>query len=81
MPIPAKVGSARKPVNLFIRQDLLGEARDLEVNLSRAAERGISQTIAETKAALWRRENQEAIASYNEMIERDGLPLGKYRQF
>jgi len=29
----------------------------------------------------WNEENREAVQSYNERIEREGLPLAKYRSF
>jgi hypothetical protein len=33
------------------------------------------------EAALWKERNAEAIKSYNEWVEREGLPLAKYRRF
>ncbi len=72
---------ARRATNVTIREDLLVEAKELAVNLSRAAEQGIGQAVAEKRAARWQAENAEAIASSNDYVERNGLPLARHRQF
>lgn len=71
----------RKPTNLSLDQSLLADAKSMEINLSRAAEDGIRQAVAETKTARWRSENAAAIDSSNEFVEKNGLPLSKLRQF
>lgn len=71
----------RKPANLSLDEDLVAQARDLKINLSRAAEDGITQAIKAERERLWRIENAEAIRLENEYVERHGLPLAKYRQF
>lgn len=76
MPVPA-----RKATNLSLDQALLDEARGLEVNISRAAEAGLREAVAQAKAAAWRRENAEAVASSNAWVEANGLPLARYRPF
>lgn len=73
--------SARKAANLSIDQELLHEARELGVNLSRAAESGLRQAVREARGAAWRRENAAAIASSNAWVEENGLPLDHLRQF
>jgi len=71
----------KKPVNLSVNAALLQEAKSFKINLSKAAERGIAATLSESKAEQWKRENAEAIQSFNAYIEKHGLPLAKYRQF
>lgn len=73
--------TARRPTNLSIDGDLLSQARDLEINVSRAAEEGIAQAIKAEREKLWRIENAKAIADANALVEKRGLPLGKHRQF
>jgi len=73
--------SARKPANLSLQSDLISQARDLKINLSRAAEEGIERAIKAEQERLWRIENAEAIAACNRYVEEHGLPLAKYRQF
>lgn len=73
--------SARKPTNLSLDSKLVGEARELEVNLSAAAEEGVRKAVAEARAERWKRENAEAIREANDWVEKNGLPLERYRQF
>ncbi len=71
----------KKPTNLSLDRSLLAEARELNVNLSRAAEAGLRQAIAQTKSERWKAENAAAMESSNQWVEEHGLPLEKYRQF
>lgn len=73
--------SARKSVNLSIQIELLAEAKALKINVSRAADQGISEAVRKEKERLWKIENREAIESSNRWVEEHGLPLAKYRQF
>ncbi|MBD8894255.1 type II toxin-antitoxin system CcdA family antitoxin [Roseibium litorale] len=72
---------ARKAANLSLPEPLLNEAKALGINLSRAAELGISAAIAEERARLWKLENAEALASSNTYVAENGLPLSAFRQF
>ena len=73
--------SPRKPTNLSLDPDLIREARSFGVNLSQAAEAGVRRAVAEAKAEQWRRDNAEAVESSNRWVERNGLPLDRYRRF
>lgn len=72
---------AKKPTNLSLDAQLLQEAREHGINLSGAAETGLRAAVAKARAEQWKRENAEAIASSNEWVEKNGLPLARYRQF
>lgn len=72
---------ARQPANLSIDSKLLREAKALDVNISRAAEAGIAEAVATEKSRLWKQENRATLESWNEYVERNGIPLAKYRQF
>ena len=75
-------GSAlRKATNISIDQALLAEAKALRINVSKAAEAGLSRAVAEKQAVLWLEQNQAALDSSNTYVERHGLPLAKYRGF
>jgi antitoxin CcdA len=66
--------SARKrPVNLSIDSELLQQARELKVNLSKALEEGLVAIVREERARRWQEENREAIEAHNRMIEKYGL--------
>lgn len=71
----------RKSANLSLDSDLVSQARELKINLSRAAEDGIGRAVKAEQERLWRLENAEAIRLENEYVEKHGLPLAKYRQF
>jgi antitoxin CcdA len=71
----------KKATNVSISEALLADAKELQINVSRAAEAGLDRAIAEKRAEIWLEENLEALQSSNEYVERNGLPLAKYRQF
>lgn len=65
----------RRPINLTIREDVIGKAKSLDLNASQAAERGILESIRQEQERRWREENRTAIAERNARVEREGLPL------
>jgi antitoxin CcdA len=71
----------KKPVNLSLDEELVEEARALGLTLSAAAEAGLRAAVREEKGRRWLEENAEAIRSSNEWVEKNGLPLEKYRMF
>jgi antitoxin CcdA len=73
--------SPRRATSLTLDRAMLDEARALGVNVSRAAEQGLAAALKAARSEAWKRENAEAIASYNAFIEKHGLPLAKYQQF
>jgi len=73
--------SPKKATNVSISEALLADAKELKINVSRAAEAGLDRAIAERRAEIWLEENSDALQSSNEYVEQNGLPLAKYRQF
>lgn len=71
----------RRATNLSLDAAILDEAKAMKVNLSRAAEDGIAKAVAREKARQWHEENAGAIGDWNDYVEKNGLPLAKYRQF
>ena len=71
----------RKPTNISLDSDLLDAAKALGVNISRACERGLAEQVSETRAERWLEENKQALESSNRYVEKNGLPLARYRQF
>lgn len=76
-----KIDAARRATNVNLPVALVEEAKALGINLSRACEAGLSERVSETKAEQWKRENRDAIESWNVWVAENGLPLAKYRQF
>ncbi|WP_049621084.1 type II toxin-antitoxin system CcdA family antitoxin [Frateuria defendens] len=71
----------RKPANLSIRSDLLEQARELDINLSREFEQHLAEVVRKRQAERWRAANREAIEAYNRHLERDGLWSDGQRSF
>jgi len=71
----------KRATNVSLNESLLGEARELQINVSKAAERGLAQAVMEKRAELWLLENKAALDSSNEYVVKHGLPLARYRQF
>lgn len=65
--------SIRKAVNLKIDSSLVQEARELDINLSREFEAHLTEVVRLKKQSKWLAENREALAAYNEHVERDGV--------
>lgn len=81
MPRPAITQATRRATNITLSAELLTEARELGLNVSQACEQGLKAEIATSRAAQWVRENTDALASSNDYVERNGLPLSEFRQF
>ena len=75
------ISAPKKATNLSINSDLLRQAKELNINLSQTLEQHLAEVVREAKQQRWLAENKDAIAAYNERIERDGLPLEQYRTF
>ncbi|MFP3570136.1 type II toxin-antitoxin system CcdA family antitoxin, partial [Paraburkholderia sp. SIMBA_030] len=67
--------------NVSLPADLLERARELNVNVSRASERGLREAVQAAEASVWAEKNADFIAEMNARIERDGLPLEEHRMF
>ena len=80
-PARAKARSAARPTNLSLNASLVDEAKALGVNISLAAARGLEEAVAKKRAERWLEENGSALASYNDYVEKNGLPLEKWRLF
>jgi antitoxin CcdA len=81
MPSPAGAARDRRPTNVTLPVELVAEAKALNINVSQACESGLAHSVAEARRARWLEDNREAIEAYNQMVERDGLPLDEFRQF
>ncbi|WP_376090109.1 type II toxin-antitoxin system CcdA family antitoxin [Roseomonas sp. CCTCC AB2023176] len=71
----------RRATNVSLPSDLVVQARELGVNLSKACENGIREAVAEAKRDAWQRAAAPGIAAYNEHVEKHGPPLAPYRTF
>ncbi|MCX7094668.1 MAG: type II toxin-antitoxin system CcdA family antitoxin [Methylobacter sp.] len=73
--------ASKKSTNLSINSDLLQQAKDHHINLSKVLEQGLVEMLLEEKRREWREENREAIETYNRRIETDGVFSDGLRKF
>lgn len=78
MHTPYEEITKRRPVNLTIRQDVLAEAKGLNLNASKAAEAGIIEAVKKAREESWLKENKDSIKAHNERLEKEGLLLNPY---
>ncbi|MEP6873503.1 MAG: type II toxin-antitoxin system CcdA family antitoxin [Burkholderiales bacterium] len=71
----------KKPTNLTLNAKVLDLARELGMNLSQTVDALLVDEVRRRYWERWNADNKGAIDAYNERIERDGLPLAKYRSF
>jgi antitoxin CcdA len=81
MPRHRSRASQKRATNVSVRSDLLVAARDAGLNLSATLERALEQELAEANRNKWRRENREAIAAYNDHVEKHGVFSDGRRSF
>jgi len=72
---------AKRAVNLSLNAQVLDRARELGMNLSATVDALLAEAVRKRYWEHWNEENKEAIAHYNARIEREGLPLARYRTF
>lgn len=71
----------RTKLNLSIDETVTREARALGVNMSRVAEAAIAEAARLERNRRWHEENRAALEAYAREVERDGLPLARFRSF
>ena len=71
----------RAKVNLSIDEGVTREARALGVNMSRVAEVAIADAARLERNRRWREENRATLEAYAQEVEREGLPLARFRSF
>ncbi|MDQ6989167.1 MAG: type II toxin-antitoxin system CcdA family antitoxin [Mariprofundaceae bacterium] len=71
----------KKAANLSINSDLLAQAKKLKINLSATLEKTLVAELSKKKEQAWLAENKEAIAEFNQRIEKQGLFSDALRTF
>jgi antitoxin CcdA len=72
---------ARRATNVSLSEALVAEARELGINVSRACEEGLESEVRRERAKRWHEENAAGFAAWNAYVEKNGVPLAKYRKF
>ena len=73
--------AAKRATNLSLNAKVLDAARELGMNVSQTVDALLTAEVRKRYWERWNEENKDAIAAYNARIEREGLPLAKYRSF
>jgi antitoxin CcdA len=73
--------SPKRATNLSLNAKVLDMARELGMNISQTVDTLLAEEVQRRYWARWNEDNRDAISSYNARIEREGLPLAKYRTF
>lgn len=76
-----RAGYLKRAANLSVNAELLDQAKALEINLSATFERALEEEVGARRREKWLAENRDAIAAYNERIERDGMFSDGLRSF
>ena len=73
--------STKREVQLQLNSKILDRAQELGMDVSETVDELLAEVVNKRYWERWNEDNKEAIAAYNERIEREGIPLGRYRTF
>jgi len=73
--------STKRSANLSLNAQVLDMARELGMNVSATVDALLADEVRKRYWERWNEENKAAIEHYNARIEREGLPLARYRSF
>jgi antitoxin CcdA len=71
----------KRATNVSLSETLVSEARELGINVSRACEDGLENEVRRERTKRWQEENAAGFEAWNAYVERNGVPLAKYRKF
>jgi antitoxin CcdA len=71
----------KRATNLSLNSKVLDMAKELGLNISATVDELLAAEVKRRYWERWNEDNKEAIADYNARVEREGLPLAKYRSF
>ena len=76
-----KRAQPKSATNVSMRRDLLEAARAAKINLSATLEQALAEKLRDAQQRQWREENREAIAAYNQQVEKQGVFSDGSRSF
>jgi len=75
------INAKKKNTNLSINSDLLQKAKQQNINLSKSLEKTLENELREKEQQRWEEESKEAIESYNQRVQKNGLFSDHFRSF
>jgi antitoxin CcdA len=73
--------TAKRPVNVKARADLVSEAKAYGINLSAAFEAALEAAVKDARVARWQEENREAFEAYDRRVQANGVFSDGKRRF
>ncbi|MFZ4062365.1 MAG: type II toxin-antitoxin system CcdA family antitoxin [Polynucleobacter sp.] len=71
----------KRATNLTLTSEVLEEAKKLGINISKVCDTFLESLVKQEKERLWKLENTKFIDEYNQLTDKEGLPLDKWRSF
>ena len=81
MRIQSFSAGARKATNITLSQEVVADAKELGLNLSKTCERLLRETIRMEKRRRWACEHADFVAAYNQSMQEEGVALEQWRSF
>lgn len=75
-----QTAARKRPTNLSLSMELVEAAREFDINVSEACERGLAVEVTRAREQKWLAENRSALLAWNDWIEQNGMPYDEYRQ-
>jgi antitoxin CcdA len=75
------VRGRRRATNVTLPEELVAQARALNVNLSKSCEAGLVTAVDEAAKRRWKSDNADWITAHRRWVEEKELPLERYRLF
>ena len=75
------VRAKRRAVNLSLDEELVKAAKEAGINISQVSEAALRVATKAEQDRRWKEENHAAFKYWNTWVEKNGLPLEKYRLF
>jgi antitoxin CcdA len=71
----------KKATNITLSVDVLNEAKALGINISQTCDQYLRELVKNERERRWQQDNAEFIATYNQTVEQEGLPLEQWQSF
>ena len=71
----------RRAVNVSLDEELVKAAKEAGINISQVSEAALRAATKAEQDRRWKEESRAAFAYWNTWVEKNGLPLEKYRLF
>jgi antitoxin CcdA len=72
MSLPYDVSAPKKATNISINSDLIRQAKEYKINLSKTLEHELDKLIRKKAEEAWLAETKEAAEAYNRRIDKVG---------